>query len=83
MLHILSSGYKHYREACQAGSGKTVSRFSDLIDLIPLEDVHKLESVYHDVEDVDLYVGGVLETPGKDSIVGPTFRCILVDTFAR
>ena len=37
--------------------------------------------VHHD--DVDLYVGGILEKPHGDSLLGPTFKCIVGDTFAR
>merc|ERR1712018_512055 len=31
----------------------------------------------------DLYVGGFLEKAHHDSILGPTFKCIVADTFAR
>ena len=79
---FLPLGYRHYREACQTGSGRT-SSFADLEDTIPAADVDRLKAMYTDVEDIDLFVGGILETSGHDSIVGPTFRCIIVDTFAR
>ena len=45
--------------------------------------VKKLSEIYLDVDDVDLFVGGFLEAPDGDSILGPTFRCIIGDTFAR
>ena len=35
------------------------------------------------MDDVDLYVGGFLEKAHRDSILGPTFKCIVADTFAR
>ena len=41
--------------------------------------------MYTKVEDIDLFVGGLLEQPSKASraIVGDTFLCILGDQFAR
>jgi len=45
--------------------------------------VRKLSTLYADVNDVDLFVGGFLERKDDDGILGPTFRCLLGDTFAR
>jgi len=45
--------------------------------------VRKLKSVYSSVDDVDLFVGGFMELARGDAIVGPTFKCILGDQFAR
>ena len=35
------------------------------------------------VDDVDLFVGGFMEKPPPGGIIGPTFRCIMTDQFAR
>lgn len=32
---------------------------------------------YSDVNDVDVFVGGVTETPRDDALVGPLFECLL------
>ena len=33
--------------------------------------------MYKDVDDLDLYVGGLLEKNDGDSILGPVFKCII------
>jgi len=35
------------------------------------------------VDDIDLYLGGFLEAAHEDSILGPVFKCIIGDQFAR
>ena len=47
------------------------------------EHIAQLKSVYRDVDDIDLYVGGFLEAAHEDSILGPVFKCIIGDQFAR
>ena len=73
-------GYTHFREVCGLGSA---SSFSALSDLIPREIVERLQLLYEDVEDVDLFIAGISERPQGDSLVGPTFQCIIGDQFAR
>lgn len=43
----------------------------------------KLRSVYASVDDIDLWIGGLLEPKMSDSILGPTFRDIVADQFSR
>jgi hypothetical protein len=41
----------------------------------------KLQAVYGTVDQVDLFVGGLAETPVSGSMVGQTFQTIIVDQF--
>jgi peroxidase len=43
----------------------------------------RLEQVYNSPQDIDLFVGGLLESSEDDAIVGPTFRDIIADQFSR
>lgn len=43
----------------------------------------KLDELYDHSDDVDLYVGGILEAPVPDGVVGETFAEIISDQFAR
>lgn len=51
--------------------------------MIGREKVKKLEEVYAHFEDVDLFVGGLMEEPVPGGIVGETFACIISDQFSR
>ncbi|VVC24327.1 Haem peroxidase,Haem peroxidase, animal type [Cinara cedri] len=57
--------------------------FDDLLDLIPFKAVQILKTLYATVNDIDLHVGALLEAPEEGSLVGPTTRCILSDSFFR
>ena len=50
---------------------------------IPREEVEKFASVYDDVDDIDLFVGGTAETTLSNALIGPTFKCIIGDQFQR
>lgn len=43
----------------------------------------KLASVYNHPDDVDLWVGGLIESARGDALVGPTFSAIIADQFSR
>ena len=48
------------------------------------QNIRKLKEVYENVEDIDLFIGGIQETPDDgDSIIGGTFLCLIGDLFGR
>merc|ERR1712232_1052105 len=73
-------GYNKYREIC---TGSRAQDWSDLRRSIDPEHIEQLRSIYRHVDDIDLYVGGFLEAAHEDSILGPVFKCIIGDQFAR
>ena len=80
------AGYNRYREVCASLSGyESVNNFDQLTNdgyLTP-GDVGKLKKVYKNVDDIDLFVGGMLEKSEGDALVGPVFKCIIGDQFIR
>lgn len=73
-------GYNKYREIC---SGKRATSWGELRSSILPEHIEHLRQMYRSIDDVDLFVGGFLEKPHEDSLVGPVFKCIIGDQFAR
>jgi len=46
--------------------------------------VNALKSIYNNVDDIDLYVGGLLEiNQQEDGLLGPTFLCIIAENFLK
>lgn len=43
----------------------------------------KLKNVYNSPDDIDLWVGGLLESAHDDALVGPTFAEIIADQFSK
>lgn len=74
--------YNEYRAICNLKRART---FTDLSREIKPELIEKLQRVYSSVEDIDLFTGGLCETPLQGGIIGPTFGCIigLQFSFAR
>lgn len=75
-------GYGQWRQFC--GLPKATS-MEDLHNEISNPSVRaKLEEVYgNNPDNVDLFVGGLLEDTLPSSQLGPTFRCIIGDQFRR
>ncbi|XP_058812587.1 chorion peroxidase-like isoform X2 [Topomyia yanbarensis] len=68
--------YNHYLRL----SGRRMKK--DFKDFGPLAGP-KLQQLYSTPNDVDLYVGGILESPVQGGIVGKTFAEIISDQFSR
>jgi len=71
-------GYDKLRQKCGLSHIASLDIRPQEIDE---ENWSKLKSVYHAVEDIDLYVGGLSETPVQGGLVGPTFACIIGKQF--
>lgn len=77
--HGLAS-YNDYRHFC--GLPKA-TKFQDFGDYISPENIEKLSLLYASVDDVDLVVGGSLESHVDKTLVGPTFLCLILEQFYR
>jgi len=88
--------YNEYREACRKtvsrgenpNPGGTFGKVNDFDELtkdgfLTNDDVRVLKDAYADVNDIDLFIGAVLEEKAGDSILGPTFRCLIAEQFKR
>jgi len=73
-------GYNKYREIC---TGKKANSWADLRSSMEPRHIETMKRVYKSVDDIDLYLGGFLEAAHGDSILGPVFKCIIGDQFAR
>ena len=71
-------GYVKFREACGARPAKF---FPDLLDTISQDQINRLKRVYANVEDIDLFAGGISEFPTQGSVLGFTFTCIITQQF--
>lgn len=70
---------RSYNEYLAVSGRKMIEDFHELGPSIG----ERLEAVYKSPHDIDLFVGGLLESSEDDAIVGPTFRDIIADQFSR
>ncbi|XP_011700902.1 PREDICTED: uncharacterized protein LOC105457760 isoform X2 [Wasmannia auropunctata] len=73
-------GYIKFLTDCLGESIK-IENFTDLARVMRPEHARLLSTIYANVEDVDLLVGGILEIPATGVAVGPTFECLLKKQF--
>ena len=45
--------------------------------------VPRLQRLFGDISDIDLFLGGLMERPVEDALLGPTFQCLVGDQFKR
>ena len=79
LVHLCILGYNHFRELCG------LSKIKSLSTPTPPSFINKrrwnvLRKMYSSPEDIDLFVGGVMEKTRK-GMPGPTFTCINAEQF--
>ena len=72
--------YNAWRELC--GQSR-VESWKMLSQVFPSMNVARLQALYKTVDDIDVFIGGILEPPVNGSLLGPTFLCIIGDQFQR
>ncbi|XP_054167499.1 peroxidasin homolog pxn-1-like [Oppia nitens] len=72
--------YNEYRRLCNLTKAK---KFDDLLSETPKFIVERYKKIYESVDDIDLFSGGIPETPVHGGVIGPTFACIIGMQFAR
>ncbi|XP_058980010.1 peroxidase [Musca domestica] len=77
--HGLAS-YNDFRQFCGLRRAQSWEDYTDLIDRAIVE---KLKTLYPSHEDVEITVGGSLESHVAGALAGPTFLCILTEQFYR
>jgi peroxidase len=65
-------GYVKWRDFCGLPQVQT---FEQLSDVMAAATIASLKSTYRNVADIDLFTGGLAETPNKGAVVGPTLGC--------
>ena len=72
-------GYNEYRKRFEESGFRRADNWISLSSdgWISTDDVDHLREVYNSVDDIDLFVGGILEKSHEDGLVGPTFKGII------
>ncbi|XP_063866938.1 heme peroxidase 2-like [Scylla paramamosain] len=66
--------YNEYRALCNLTRARS---FDDLHREIARPVIERMKRTYAHVDDIDLFTGGLIETPLHGGLVGPTFGCTL------
>ena len=74
-------GIPDFNDVREAYGLDPLDSFADLTSDMAL--VSKLEALYGTIDHLDLWVGGLIEAPYGDGLVGETFFTIIVDQFTR
>ncbi|KAJ8915140.1 hypothetical protein NQ315_000392 [Exocentrus adspersus] len=70
--------YTTWREPCGLSP---IRSWKDLKGIFNSDSVKRFRSLYHHVDDIDLFSGGLAEKPVRGGVVGPTFACIIAQQF--
>ncbi|XP_053698742.1 uncharacterized protein LOC128745689 [Sabethes cyaneus] len=60
-----------------------IREWNDLERVMGPASAHRLRKAYRNLDDIDLFVGGLAERPVVGGIVGPTFSCIIAQQFSN
>ncbi|XP_022255689.1 uncharacterized protein LOC106471379 [Limulus polyphemus] len=74
-------GFIQWRKFCHLLP--PIHNFNDLNAILLPETVERLARLYKNVEDIDLFTGGLAESPLEGAVVGPTFACLLGKQFQQ
>ncbi|KAF2367927.1 hypothetical protein FHG87_001306 [Trinorchestia longiramus] len=66
--------YNEYRVLCNLTRART---FDDLSREVARPIIERLKRTFDHVDDIDLFTGGLIETPLHGGLIGPTFGCIM------
>lgn len=72
--------YTQWREPC--GLSPIVD-WDDLERVVGPQSVQRIRKGYRNVDDIDLFVGGLAERPVVGGLVGPVFACIIAQQFSN
>lgn len=76
---LIFLNHSPYNEYLAVSGNKVIDNFHEFGPIIG----ERLAKAYNTPADIDLFVGGLLETSEGDAVVGPTFREIIADQFSR
>lgn len=78
---IFPLSFTSWRKFCGLTKPTT---FNELYDIFfPESPFDQFESLYAQVDDIDLFIGGLAEAPLPGSFLGPTFSCIIEKQFEK
>jgi peroxidase len=60
-----------------------INTWDDLEVVVGPNSARRIRNAYTNVEDIDLFVGGLSERPVVGGLVGPTFACIIAQQFSN
>uniref|UniRef100_A0A7G3ADF7 Putative chorion peroxidase n=1 Tax=Lutzomyia longipalpis TaxID=7200 RepID=A0A7G3ADF7_LUTLO len=72
-------GLRTYNEYLELTGSRRIGSFGDLGPEI----ASRLQRAYASPDDIELWVGGLLEAADTDALLGPTFSNIIADQFSR
>lgn len=72
--------YVSWREPCGLSS---INSWEDLEIVAGVNSANRMRRAYTNVDDIDLFVGGISERPVRGGLVGPTFACIIAQQFSN